>query len=118
MKSEGIDFKGNTPSNREFFFYYSHDAPMIVGVSDYYALKIRMEVASSRPDHLPTLSVAKTSKLSRQNSSNTTSWRLMRQANNNNHALKGFCIFTNMDQHYCHLNRCVAEFMYISDKPK
>ena len=45
---------------------------------------IRMEVASSRPDHLPTLSVAKTSKLSRQNSSNTTSWRLMRRANNNN----------------------------------
>ena len=44
-------------------------------------LQIRMEVVSSRPNNLPTLSAAKTSKI--LYSSITTSWRLMRRANNN-----------------------------------
>ena len=45
-------------------------------------LEIRMEVASSRPDHLPTLSVAKTSKLSLLVKYHILA--LMRRANNNN----------------------------------
>ena len=49
------------------------------------SVMIRVEVATSRPDHLPTLSAAKTSERSLPtNSSNITSWRLMRRANNNN----------------------------------
>ena len=40
-----------------------------------------MEVASSRPDHLPTLSVTMFSKFSLL--TNTTFWLLMRLANNN-----------------------------------
>ena len=55
-------------------------SPLMLKMSDL----IRMEVASSRPDYLPTLSAAKTSKLSQLV---TTFWRLMRRANNNNNKM-------------------------------
>ena len=45
---------------KEVFIFW----PMRIACKDDEDIRIRMEVASSRPDQLPTLSAAKTSKLS------------------------------------------------------